>query len=177
MAGAGCIATTTGYLIAGASVAYAERSSKAQAGDELVYSTGDKEGQLIAPADLEVGQLPVLAYPRDPATKQLVVSRASLLLLMRLKESDLDATMKGRSAEGIVAYSGVCTHEGCPITNNNDTHRMAVCNCHGSTFDLGSNGKVVHGPASRKLASIPVKIAEGAVIIAGTLDGPIGPPE
>lgn len=138
--------------------------------------TGDKEGQPITPDDVKIGEPPLLAYPMDPATQTVLISRASLLLLMRLKDADLDPSTKPHSADGIVAYSGVCTHEGCPISGNHENQRMAVCNCHGSTFDLGNNGAVAHGPAVRRLAMLPVTITDGALVVAGKLDGPIGPP-
>lgn len=138
--------------------------------------TGDKEGHTVMPDDLKLGELPVLVYPKDPATEKVLASRANLLLLMRLKESDLDPSTKPHAAGGIVAYSAICTHEGCPISNKHDNERMAVCNCHGSTFDLGNNGVVAQGPAVRRLAMLPVTISDGALVVAGRLNGPIGPP-
>lgn len=138
--------------------------------------TGEKEGQVVNPDDVQIGQPPLLVYPKDPATKKILASRANLLLLMRLNDVDLAPSTKPHSADGIVAYSGVCTHEGCPITGQHENSRMALCNCHGSTFDLGNKGAVAHGPAVRRLAMLPVTITDGVLVVAGKLDGPIGPP-
>lgn len=157
--------------------AEAAGGGRPQAGDQLVFFDDDKAGIVIKPADLAVGQPPLLAYTKDPATNEIRDSRASVLLLMMLKAEDMDDATKEKAAGGIVAYSAVCTHEGCSITSMNDTQRMAVCNCHGSTFDLGNKGKVVQGPAVRRLAMLPLTIKDGELLVAGKLDGPIGPPE
>ena len=155
----------------------AQTATRPQAGDQLVFFDDDHAGIKIKPADLQVGQPPLLAYTKDPATNEIRDSRASVLLLMKLKEADMDEATKEKAAGGIVAYSAVCTHEGCSITSMNDTQRMAVCNCHGSTFDLGNKGKVVQGPATRRLAMLPLVIKDGELLVAGKLDGPVGPPE
>lgn len=152
------------------------RSNRPEPGDQFAFMSGDNEDQTVTPADLKVGELPVLVYPKDPATEKILKSRANLLLLMKLKETDLDEKTKPHAADGIVAYSAICTHEGCPISNNHESTHMAVCNCHGSTFDLGKNGKVAQGPAVRRLALLPVTITDGALVVAGKLNGRIGPP-
>ena len=55
--------------------------------------------------------------------------------------------------QGIVAYSKICTHVGCPIAlYEQQTHHL-LCPCHQSTFDLADNGKVIFGPAARRCRS------------------------
>lgn len=50
------------------------------------------------------------------------------------------------------AFSNICTHQGCPITEiQGDT---ITCNCHGSQFGL--NGSVKRGPASRPLTKAKI---------------------
>ncbi|HIE72406.1 MAG TPA: (2Fe-2S)-binding protein, partial [Planctomycetes bacterium] len=58
----------------------------------------------------------------------------------------------------------------------NDTQHELVCNCHGSTFDAGKNGEIVVGPATRRLAILPLKMADGNVTVAGGFSGRLGPP-
>ena len=42
--------------------------------------------------------------------------------------------------DGILAYSKICTHVGCPIAlYEQQTHHL-LCPCHQSTFDLGNSG-------------------------------------
>lgn len=60
-----------------------------------------------------------------------------------------------------LAYSGVCTHQGCTVGFDQASNRF-VCPCHGAEFD-GSNGDVVRGPAKTPLAKINVAESNGAV--------------
>ena len=68
--------------------------------------------------------------------------------------------------DGIVCYSKICTHVGCPITlYERDTHHM-LCPCHQSTFDLSDAGNVVFGPAARPLPQLPLAVDEEGYLIA-----------
>lgn len=60
-----------------------------------------------------------------------------------------------------LAYSGVCTHQGCTVGFDQGTNTF-VCPCHGAEFD-GSNGDVVRGPATQPLAKIAVAESNGVV--------------
>ena len=62
-----------------------------------------------------------------------------------------------------VAYSAVCTHEGCTVVYRN---RQLACPCHGSVFDPANNARVVNGPAQRPLPKIPVEVRGGEVVRA-----------
>ncbi|MBN2340952.1 MAG: Rieske (2Fe-2S) protein [Deltaproteobacteria bacterium] len=59
------------------------------------------------------------------------------------------------------AFEGLCTHQSCPVSY---VKKQISCECHGSHFDL--NGKVKSGPATRPLATIPVKV-QGDKLIVG----------
>ena len=152
-------------------------SMRPQPGDNLVFMIGDKEGKTITPADLEVGAKPSLAYPKDPSTGVVRDgARFNVLIVSRLDPAEISEETKPLSADGVVAYSAVCTHNGCLIADINETHHELVCNCHGSTFDAGKNGKIVVGPATRRLAILPLKMADGNVTVAADFDGRLGPP-
>src|SRR6478735_1640695 len=62
-----------------------------------------------------------------------------------------------------VAFSAVCTHQGCTVNSVEDD--VIHCPCHGSQFN-GTTGAVVTGPATAPLASIPVAVADGTVSFA-----------
>lgn len=69
----------------------------------------------------------------------------------------------GRDASGALkAYSTICTHAGCPINKLRGT--TLVCPCHGSQFDA-LTGKVVQAPATEPLTELPVKTANGRIIV------------
>lgn len=152
-------------------------SMRPQPGDHLVFMIGDNEGKTITPASLDVGAKPSLAYPKDPATGVVRDgARFNALIVSRLKPSEISDETRPLSADGVVAYSAVCTHNGCLIADINDTQHELVCNCHGSTFDAGKNGEIVVGPATRRLAILPLKMADGNVTVAGGFSGRLGPP-
>ncbi|AHB48178.1 (2Fe-2S)-binding protein [Hyphomicrobium nitrativorans NL23] len=171
-----CCAVAAGIAASAPADAQTTRGRRAEPGHRFAFMTGDKEGEVVAPSDVKIGEQPLLVYPMDAETGDILASRANLLILMRVPEGDLDPSMEQHAAAGIVAYSAICTHEGCPISGQHENPRMAVCNCHGSTFDVGNNGVVVQGPAVRRLAMLPVTITDGALVVAGKLNGPIGPP-
>jgi Rieske Fe-S protein len=61
------------------------------------------------------------------------------------------------------AFSAVCTHQGCLVTEVQDG--TIVCPCHGSAFKV-SDGSVAQGPASRPLAARRIKV-DGSSIRLG----------
>ena len=62
-----------------------------------------------------------------------------------------------------VAYSAVCTHQGCTVAYNNGE---LACPCHGSVFNPANGGQVVNGPAQQPLPKIPVEVRNGEVVRA-----------
>jgi rieske iron-sulfur protein len=152
------------------------RSQKPEPGDKLAFMIGPKAGKEVKPADVEIGKPPLLAYPMDPATGKVLISKANLLTVVRLKPAGLKPTSARNAADGIVAFSSLCTHYGCPITTLHPSQTQIVCNCHGSVFDAANRGAVTQGPATRRLAMLPLTIKDGALVVSGKFDGPLGPP-
>ncbi len=68
------------------------------------------------------------------------------------------------SKDGVVAFSTVCTHQGC-IVNIDDKNEKLICPCHGSEFDLLRGGAVISGPASRPLPEIAVQISGNSILL------------
>ena len=58
------------------------------------------------------------------------------------------------TAGRFLAFSNVCTHQGCPVTEVADDE--IVCACHGSRFAL--DGSVVQGPATTPLPPLPLQV-------------------
>src|SRR5699024_7923557 len=47
--------------------------------------------------------------------------------------------------DGVLAFSKICTHVGCPVAlYEQQTHHM-LCPCHQSTFDVTDGAKVIFG--------------------------------
>lgn len=56
------------------------------------------------------------------------------------------------------AFSKICTHQGCPVSQLKGSE--IVCTCHGSQFDI-TDGHVVQGPAKKPLIAATVHVANG----------------
>jgi Rieske Fe-S protein len=150
-----------------------------QKGDLLVFSEGDQEGKVIASADLPRGGPPVHAWPKDPATSVVRSgSRLNEILIIRLDPSELDEPLRARAVDGIIAYSAICAHAGCPVTawvkSDAGDKQVFKCMCHNSEYDPRAGAEVVFGPAPRRLAALPLALADGALSVAGGFIGKVG---
>lgn len=121
-------------------------------GDILAFPSWEEDGRLLTADDLIIDAPPLLVYPQDRAsgvTRER--SRLNQILVMRFDPELLDDTLTSRAVDGILAYSGVCTHTACGVSEWEASQRHLVCPCHGSTFDPLKNGQRVSGPAPRGL--------------------------
>lgn len=152
-----------------------EAAAPPQAGDALVFAFGKRAGQVITPADVTVGAKQVLAFPMNPATRRVRDgSRLNQLAVVRLDPATLAAETRARAADGVVAYSGVCSHTGCDVTDWFGDKLHFKCPCHESEFDPADAARVVGGPAPWQLAALPLKLADGAIVVAGPFVGKLG---
>jgi Rieske Fe-S protein len=153
-----------------------ERPQKA---DLLVVSEGEHAGQIITPQDLKIGGPPLRAWPKDPKTAVIRNgSRLNEVLVVRLDPAELDDETRSHSADGIVAYSIICAHAGCPVTawvkEEAGDKDVFKCVCHNSEYDPRQSAQVVFGPAPRRLAALPLAIAGGSLTVAATFVGKVG---
>jgi ubiquinol-cytochrome c reductase iron-sulfur subunit len=140
----------------------------------------DENGRAYLASAIEQGTM-YTAFAQDSDREALGAS----LVLVRLPvaELSLPAGNTRYDADGIVAYSKICTHAGCAITlyraplyAPTSPRPALVCPCHYSTFDPATGGSVLYGPAGRKLPMLPLEIdRKGRLLAAGTFDGPVGP--
>jgi ubiquinol-cytochrome c reductase iron-sulfur subunit len=121
------------------------------------------------------------AFPEGADKENL----ASPLVVVRLRPDQLDLPSgnAGFDANGIVAFSKICTHAGCaialyrtPLFEPTDPRPALVCPCHYSTFDPATGGSVIFGPAGRKLPMLPLQVdAKGFLRARDNFDSPVGP--
>jgi Rieske Fe-S protein len=152
------------------------KRARPQAGDLFVFPFGDKEGQIITAEDLPVGGPQQLAYPMDPRAK--IVRDGSFhnqVVLIRLDPTQCTDETRALGADGVVAYSVVCTHEGCPVSMWKAETKNLFCACHASQFDPRDRARVVDGPAPRRLPMLPLKMVDGVLTAAGGFTGRVGP--
>jgi Rieske Fe-S protein len=154
-------------------------SERPQKGDVLVFSEGDRAGEIIKPDDLKAGGPPVRAWPKDPKTSVVRKgSRLNEILVVKLDPSELDEDTRSRAADGVVAYSAICVHTGCPITawvkaagSDKDVFK---CVCHNSEYDPRQSAQVVFGPAPRRLPALPLAMDDGTLTVAAVFIGKVG---
>lgn len=146
-----------------------------QDGDLLVFTKGPRKGEVIEVADVAASDQPVLAFPQDPATGTVRKgSRLNRVMLMRVDPARLTEKMKAQSVDGIVGYSAICTHGGCLVSMWREKDEALFCPCHYSRYDAWDSGAVKGGPAPRRLASLPLKLVDDQLLVAGNFDGKVG---
>ena len=142
--------------------------------------TKDPTGIPIKASDVTVGSVfHVIPEGLSEMEEHKLEEKAkAAVLLVRVNPSDLneDPAKADWSYQGIVAYSKICTHVGCPVAlYEQHTHHL-LCPCHQSTFDLANHCEVVFGPASRSLPQLPIAVdAEGYLIARSDFLEPVGP--
>jgi Rieske Fe-S protein len=152
-----------------------DASAPPQENDRLVFAFGARAGEPIGPEDLGVGAKQVFAYPQDGATGLVKNgSRLNQVVLVRLDSAGFTAETLARAAEGVVGYSGVCSHTGCDVTDWFPDVRRFKCPCHESEFDPSDAARVIGGPAPWQLAALPLKLVEGKLAVAGSFVGRLG---
>ncbi|MCJ1707956.1 ubiquinol-cytochrome c reductase iron-sulfur subunit [Microbacterium sp. VKM Ac-2923] len=102
----------------------------------------------------------------------------AIVLLMRMQPEQLNPETNNLdwSYDGIIAYSKVCTHVGCPVAlYEQQTHHL-LCPCHQSQFDVANGAAVIFGPAARPLPQLPITVdAEGYLVAQSDFHEPVGP--
>ncbi|MEB4613068.1 cytochrome bc1 complex Rieske iron-sulfur subunit [Leucobacter sp. M11] len=139
----------------------------------------DPSGIPIKASDVTIGSaFHVIPENLHEAEHHLDEKAKAIVLLMRLNPEELneDEERKSWSYNGIVAYSKVCTHVGCPVAlYEQHTHHL-LCPCHQSQFDVSEHAKVVFGPAKRPLPQLPITVDdEGYLVAQSDFHEPVGP--
>ena len=146
-----------------------------QLGDFIIFDEGPNLGEVVRPEMLELNQQPVSALAKDPETDTLRDgSRLNRVMITRIDPNKLTERYRANTADGVIAYSAICTHTGCDVINWNAEQLRMACPCHESQFDIYDGGKVVGGPAPRPLAMLPLEIVDGTVIVAALFRGRVG---
>jgi rieske iron-sulfur protein len=146
-----------------------------QPNDRLVFLTGPKKDQVVKIDDLPIGGPQLQVYPATADGTLRNGSRLNLVIVARFDPATLAEGTRARAAEGVVAYSGVCTHQGCPVNMWSKDRNAFVCSCHASVFDPKNAAEVIGGPAPRPLPALALKAADGAVAVAAPFDARVGP--
>ncbi|GAA2891046.1 Rieske 2Fe-2S domain-containing protein [Streptosporangium fragile] len=104
------------------------------------------------------------------------LAKATLILIKLRPEEIKSGTNLNWTHDGIIAYSKICTHVGCPAALYEQSTHHILCPCHQSTFDAADGAKVVFGPAARPLPQLPISVDnEGYLVATGDFAVPVGP--
>jgi ubiquinol-cytochrome c reductase iron-sulfur subunit len=99
-------------------------------------------------------------------------------VLVRVPDGALSPA-RGReewAPDGLIAYSKICTHAGCPVGLYQAKTHQLLCPCHQSAFDVLREAKPVFGPAAAPLPQLPLSIdADGYLVAGGDFSDPVGP--
>jgi ubiquinol-cytochrome c reductase iron-sulfur subunit len=145
-----------------------------------LFQTSWRQGAKLAPQDgrpIHLDDLPIggvlTVFPdgdaSDPNSATLVIRVDPALL-------QLDPEHLAWAPEGMVAYSKVCTHAGCPVGLYRSAQHTLICPCHQSEFDVLSGATPVNGPAARPLPQLPIQLApDGTFVAMGDFPEPVGP--
>ena len=146
-----------------------------QIGDRLTFYSRRKRGPIVRWDDLTISDRQILVLPLDPKTGLIRDgSRYNQILLQRFSPEDLTEETRAISAQGVVAYSSICTHNGCPVTGWMKEEKHYMCPCHQSVFNPMDSGVVLSGPAPRKLPALPLGIEDGELVVAANFTSWIG---
>lgn len=135
--------------------------------------------QPLRPEDIVVGSL-TFAMPEGLEEHaedfQKQIAKAALMIVRIQPDEIKDKRELDWSHQGIVAFSKICTHVGCPISLYEQQTHHVLCPCHQSTFDLSDGARVIFGPAGHALPQLRIGVnAEGNLEALGDFDEPVGP--
>jgi ubiquinol-cytochrome c reductase iron-sulfur subunit len=141
--------------------------------DDTLFHTRWKRGVRLQRADgslVKIGDLnvdgAVTVFPEGS-----IGDSQSMTVLVRLPEGVGNNTL-----QGLVAYSKMCTHAGCPVALYRSSDHRLICPCHQSAFDAADNANVLDGPADHALPRLPIEVSsDGYVRAAGDFPAPVGP--
>ncbi|WP_405391319.1 Rieske (2Fe-2S) protein [Streptomyces sp. NBC_01102] len=133
----------------------------------------------LRPEDIVVGSL-TFAMPEgleeDAHDFQTQIAKAALMIIRIEPDNIKDKREREWAHEGIVAFSKICTHVGCPISLYEQQTHHVLCPCHQSTFDLSDGARVIFGPAGHALPQLRIGVnSEGNLEALGDFEEPVGP--
>ncbi|MDQ0760098.1 cytochrome bc1 complex Rieske iron-sulfur subunit [Streptomyces canus] len=133
----------------------------------------------LRPSDVAVGSL-TFAKPEGLEEHdeefQTEIAKAALMIVRIQPDNIKDKRELEWSHEGIVAYSKICTHVGCPISLYEQQTHHVLCPCHQSTFDLSDGARVIFGPAGHALPQLRIGVNDQGYLQAlGDFEEPVGP--
>jgi ubiquinol-cytochrome c reductase iron-sulfur subunit len=129
-----------------------------------------EDGRPVRADELETNSV-VTVFPQG-----FVDSADSQTLLIRLPPDVTAPGPRDWTAQGVVAFSKICTHAGCPVGLYQAETYELFCPCHQSTFSVLDRARPTFGPATRRLPQLPIRLDDqGYVVARSDYPEPVGP--
>ncbi|MEP7023939.1 MAG: Rieske (2Fe-2S) protein, partial [Actinomycetota bacterium] len=132
--------------------------------------------QPIRPSDFSSPGGMITVVPEGFQDNDDELAKAATIIIKFRPEELEHPTVLNWTVDGIVAYSKICTHLGCPASLYEQTTHHILCPCHQSTFDAPRGAQIIFGPAARPLPQLPITTnAEGYLVAQSDFHEPVGP--
>ncbi len=163
----------------GVALLFPIRSLGSAVGDVLAHTTWRPGARAVTPDGV-----PVKAQDVVPGSVQTVFpeghvgdgNAATLLIRLDPAALRLPPQRAAWAPGGLIGFSKICTHAGCPIGLYRTQTQELFCPCHQSTFDVLQGARVVFGPAPRALPQLPLEVgSDGYVRARADFPEPVGP--
>jgi rieske iron-sulfur protein len=176
LAGAAAVVLAGGSLnafAAGGAMSKPQAHGVPLVGDVFEFTDGLNKGNVVTVNDVVADAPPLTVQAKDPvgAARE---SDNSTVLLYRVSPDKIPAGIKYDTVDGIMAYSAVCTHLGCMLSNWDAATKQFLCPCHDALFDPLKEGANTGGNTSRTLPHIPVKAVDGKLVVSDKPSGYVG---
>jgi Rieske Fe-S protein len=142
---------------------------------DLLVKVDDSTRRPLTADDIPRRAKPTMAWAMDAIDGTVRSgSRLNRVLLLRFESDELTGETAARAADGVVAYTAICTHTGCEVTEWLLEEQHLHCPCHDSKFDPKDGARVVDGPAPRPLPALPLTTADGKLAVAKAFTSRVG---
>ncbi|CAN5515759.1 hypothetical protein BH23ACT9_BH23ACT9_30940 [soil metagenome] len=131
----------------------------------------DDDGRPLRSDDVPGGGLST-CWPEDA-----VRNDTSSIVLVRLSDGPFEPTnLDWVVDDGLVAYSKLCTHMGCPVGLLQEGEGSLFCPCHQARFDARRGAVPEFGPPARALPQLPLGVnGDGYLVALDDFPGTVGP--
>ena len=142
---------------------------------DLIVRDEDPKATPLTPKDVPLTSEQVIAWPMDPSDKTVRNgTRLNGLILLRFDVAELTAETRARAADGVVAYTAICTHSGCDVTDWIAAEHVVQCGCHFTKYDPRDGARILEGPAPRPLPALPLEVVDGKLSVARVFTDRVG---
>ncbi len=139
----------------------------APASGDLLVRVDDPNLVPIAAEDVPYDPKGIMVWAISPQSDVAKTDAMHRIIVARLNPASLSQATRALAADDLVAFSAICTHNGCEVDESLGDNQTIFCSCHNSTFDPRESGGVVGGPAPRRLPQLPLRIVDARVVVAG----------